>query len=140
MTTEELLRSAITKLGPFGAHNALTAFAERDAGQEEVTGDWNRCGLACSFGARGELQAAMRELPSATSFHRAAAVLGLTVEEVEAFTAAFDDSTYVPVCVGTYRSVPGERYEALRSLLEAEAAKIHTSPSVATATPAGAVA
>lgn len=129
-----LLESAVRKLGPIGAHNALTAFAD-----ENNKSTWRACGLAASYGAPGELLDEMLRIRpgcvlSEECYIAAAEIIGhgLAPAEVHAFAAAFDEC-------GPGPTFAPENRVLLRSLLEAEAAKIQTpravSPSEATATP-----
>lgn len=107
--SEDLLRSAVKKLGPIAAANALTAFADPYRG-------WRQCGLARAYGADGELLTRMCDLaerfPHEDNFELAARVLSIQQDEALAFVMAFDS--------------PGARRDALRDLLAAEASKLDT--------------
>lgn len=130
--TRTILTRAVGKLGPIGAHNALTAFDK-----PENRASWYSCGLALTYGSAGELLLEMEKREEGCRYTPACyrvvgEIVGLSAEEARIFADAFD---------GMEASFPSEEAPALlRRLLEAEAAKIRTSPSEAKATPAGAVA
>jgi hypothetical protein len=103
--SRELLESAVRKLGPIAAANALTAF------QTGERANWDSCVLARAYGADGELgrDAMARECGS---FQMACKTFGLTVDEASWVVHAFDLAPEQP------------NRHLLRSLLEQEASKI----------------
>lgn len=124
MNTQELLASAVKKLGPVAAQNALLAF-----GRDDNTFSFAACGLAYAFGAPGELLAAM---DGNQCYALAAPHLGLTDKEVAAFAQAFDGFDHND---GNFPFDAPECRVVLRTLLEAEAAKIRTAPAPQRAVP-----
>lgn len=118
--TRAVLTSAVQKLGPIAAQNALCAFT----GTGGHT--FRSCGLALAYGAPGELSRAVEELdklkiPYQDPYELTARAVGLTLAEVTAFVGAFDGLSWHGGDAGR---------ALLRSLLEAEAAKIQTPRAV----------
>lgn len=124
MTQQELLESAVRKLGPERAQQALRAFApSHDSGRLDGSA-WEGCALALAYGGRGELHAAIRDDVRANGYEwspkrkAAARRLGLSFDELCAVTSAYDVGCGYPI------------HRTLRSLLEAEAAKISVRTSI----------
>lgn len=107
--TEELLRSAVKKLGPERSQQAIEAF-----GNVWAAGNWSACALgrASDGGIRRRLDEVARIAADDFDFpwRIAAEVTGLTLKECRAVTDAFDNDE-------------GVSHVLLKSLLEAEAAK-----------------
>lgn len=106
------LESAVRKLGPIAAQNALTAFASGQAG------NWDSCVLARAYGANGELYSAANGVePGLRRLGWMCKALGITMSEMGAVVDAFDRSP----------EYDDGRRVLLRSLLEAEASKLNAA-------------
>lgn len=119
--TDDLLESVVRKLGPIKSADALLAFAPgyvRHGGFED-------CALALAYGAPSELSQRLGTRgPDAL-----ADATGLSAEEARAIHVAYDYGPHAPWMGDGNADHP--KYVLLRSLLEAEAAKLGTVPSLA---------
>lgn len=115
MSTHELLASAVKKLGPERAQQALEAWSS----PQDWFCPWDGCALARAYGRPGELRAIVEPYtgPSGFVFAVAGAALGLTKDEAETVARAFDG-------LDLFVSDAGKAKSELRRLLEAEAAKM----------------
>lgn len=125
MNVRELLESAVRKLGPERAQQALKAFAPTHNHRDARGSGWDACALALAYGQRGELHTAIladahgKPIEDNPQFSAAAQRLGLTLSEVRCVAYSFDEGCGSP------------SYANLKELLTAEAAKIDGSRRLA---------